>query len=207
MTPKKANETPGGRAFYAGPGGLDAEAFARWYRDEELKAWQALDLKSVAAVAARVEKARDEGKQVFLAGNGGSAATASHLAVDWCKTAAAPGRPLLRCQSLCDNAAFMTAVGNDISYDAVFSRQLENFIAKGDLLVLISGSGNSPNVLEAAKLARGRGADVAAFVGFDGGRLKALADLVVHVKSSQYGVVEDLHLAAGSIIAFYLAQR
>lgn len=207
MPTKKTKENPGGRAFYAGPGGLDAEAFARWYRDEEIKAWQALDLKAVAAVAARVEKARDEGKQVFLAGNGGSAATASHLAVDWCKTAAAPAKPLLRCQSLCDNAAFMTAVGNDISYDAVFSRQLENFIGRGDLLVLISGSGNSPNVLEAAKLARGRGADVAAFVGFDGGRLKALADLVVHVKSSQYGVIEDLHLAAGSIIAFYLAQR
>src|SRR5687767_11179144 len=129
-----------------GPGGLAARDFARWYRDHEIAKWQELDLDAIASIAAVLEKAERTGKQVFVLGNGGSAATASHIATDWVKTAQRNGKRLLRCMSLTDNVAFLTAIANDIGYEAVFSRQLESQLRRGDVVVLISGSGNSPNV-------------------------------------------------------------
>jgi hypothetical protein len=92
-------------------------------------------------------------------GNGGSAATASHIATDWSKTAERVGKPLIRCMSLNDNVAFMTAIGNDLGYDHLFSRQLQNLLQRGDVVVIISGSGNSPNVIKAAEYAREEGRD------------------------------------------------
>ncbi|MBI3548169.1 MAG: SIS domain-containing protein [Elusimicrobia bacterium] len=198
---------PTDRDFSAGPTGLDASAFARWYREQIVAKWQTLDTAAVAKVAALIEEARDRGRQVFVMGNGGSAAAASHFAVDLSKTAAAPGKPPLRCISLSDNAAYLTACGNDLGYEHVFARQLENLVQKGDLVLLISGSGNSPNVLEAAKLAKSRGALTIAFVGFDGGKLKGIADVSLHIDAKQYGVVEDMHMSLGHIIAFYLRQK
>jgi len=140
-------------------------------------------------------------------GNGGSAATASHIATDWCKTAQRNGKRLLRCMSLTDNVAFMSAIANDLGYDEVFSRQLESYLRRGDVVVLISGSGNSPNVVNAARFAKKKGAVTIAMTGFSGGKLRRLADVCLHIDSDQYGVIEDLHMAAGSILAFYLKQR
>jgi len=140
-------------------------------------------------------------------GNGGSAATASHIATDWSKTAERIGKPLIRCMSLNDNTAFMTAIGNDLGYAELFSRQLQNLLNRGDLVVIISGSGNSPNVIKAAEYARKTGAKTIAMTGFTGGKLRQMADICLHVDSDQYGVIEDMHMAAGSILAFYLKQR
>ena len=204
---KKLKDIRPGQGFCSGPGGLGVEAFARWYRQAELDAWESIDFKAVAAIAKVLETAEKNGKTVFLMGNGGSAATASHLAVDFCKTAWCPGKKPMRAVALTDNAAFRTAIGNDLGYDKLFVRQLENLLSPGDVLFMISGSGNSPNLLEAARFAKKRRAKVVAMVGFSGGKLKKAADVALHVASDQYGVVEDLHMAVGSILAFYMNQR
>lgn len=190
-----------------GPGGLSVRAFAEWYRDREIEQWNQFDYDSLEKIAKLIEKAEKKGKQIFVMGNGGSAATSSHLATDWSKTAERVGKPLIRCVSLNDNLAFMTAIGNDLGYDEVFSRQLQNLLNKDDLVVIISGSGNSGNVIKAAEFAKEKGATVVGMTGFTGGKLRKLADVCLHVNSDQYGVIEDMHMAAGSILAFYLKQR
>lgn len=190
-----------------GPGGLDVASFAKWYRAAEIEQWERLDLDAVKQIADLLEKAESENAQVFVMGNGGSAATASHIATDWSKTAERVGMPLLRCSSLNDNIAFISAIGNDLGYEKIFVRQLENVLNKGDVVVLISGSGNSPNVIEAANFAKNKGATVVGFTGFSGGELRKLSDVAFHVDSDQYGVIEDMHMAVGSILAFYLKQR
>jgi D-sedoheptulose 7-phosphate isomerase len=190
-----------------GPGGLTARAFAEWYRDREIEMWREFDLDAIEKVAQLLETAEKNGKQVFVMGNGGSAATASHIATDWSKTAERPGKRLLRCISLNDNVPFMTAIGNDLGYEHIFSRQLENLVDAGDVVVIISGSGNSPSVLRAAELAKSKGATTVGMTGFTGGKLRQAVDVCLHVNSDQYGVIEDLHMAAGSILAFYLKQR
>jgi len=190
-----------------GPGGLTVRAFAEWYRDCEIEMWREFDFDAIEKIAQLLETAEKNGKTVFVMGNGGSAATASHIATDWSKTAERVGKPLLRCISLNDNVPFMTAIGNDLGYEHVFSRQLENLLDAGDVVVIISGSGNSPNVVKAAELSRKKGATTVGMTGFTGGKLRQMADVCLHVNSDQYGVIEDLHMAAGSILAFYLKQR
>ncbi|MBI4423770.1 MAG: SIS domain-containing protein [Elusimicrobia bacterium] len=209
MSPNKKplKGTRPGQTHVTGPGGLDPGAFAGWYRERSLEQWNALDVAAVARLAEAVARAERDGRQVLVMGNGGSAATASHIATDWCKTASVPGRRQVKCLSLADNASFITAIGNDLSFDDIFSRQLENILERGDLVVLVSGSGNSPNLLKAAACARSRGAKTAALLGFDGGKLRGAVDLPVLVASDQYGVIEDLHLAIGHIVTFFLKQR
>ena len=170
------------------------------------EAWRGLDLESVAKVASAILEARAAGRQVFVMGNGGSAAIASHIATDLCKTAAVPGAPLVKCISLTDNVPYITAIGNDLSFDRIFSRQLENLLKPKDVVILVSGSGNSANVLEAARLAKARGALTVGLLGFDGGKLKSMVDIPLLVASDQYGVIEDLHMGIGHILTFYLKQ-
>lgn len=206
----KEKKTPGLAASNmtgTGPGGLSLKKFAEWYREREIEQWNQMDLDAIDAIAKALEKAEKKGKQVFVMGNGGSAATASHIATDWSKTAERVGKPLIRCVSLNDNAAFMTAIANDLGYDEVFVRQLKNLLQPNDVVVIISGSGNSPNVIKAAEYAKQIGAVTIGMTGFSGGKLRKMVDICFHVDSDQYGVIEDLHMGAGSILAFYLKQR
>lgn len=203
----KIRGTKPGGTHVTGPGGLGVEAFASWYRARTLEQWSRLDMEGLARVAAAVERAQAAGRFVWVCGNGGSAASAAHVGCDFGKTASRAGAKPLKCVSLSDNTAFMTAIGNDLSFDETFSRQLENVVGRGDVVLLISGSGNSPNLVAAAKLARRRGARVVSLLGFDGGRLKGLSDDVLLIPSDQYGVIEDLHMAVAHILTFYLKQR
>jgi D-sedoheptulose 7-phosphate isomerase len=164
-------------------------------------------LEALARVAAVIEEAQSRGRFVWVCGNGGSAASAAHIGCDFGKTSAKPGFAPLKAISLSDNTAFMTAIGNDLSFGETFSRQLENVAAAGDVVVLITGSGNSENLLRAAKLAHERRAKVIGLLGFDGGKLKALCDEHLLVPSDQYGVIEDMHMAIAHILTFYLKQR
>ena len=208
MSPNKPiRGTKPGSTHVTGPGGRTAAEFARWYRDLAVEQWKGLDVEAVARLADALVKVEKAGRTVWVMGNGGSAATASHIATDLSKTASVPGRRQLRCLSVSDNVAFITAIANDLSFDDVFSRQLDNVLEKGDLVLLVTGSGNSPNLLKAAALARSRGAKIAALLGFDGGKLKRVADLPVLIASDQYGVIEDFHLSICHILTFFLKQR
>lgn len=202
----KISGTKPGATHVTGPGGLSARDFARWYRARTMEQWQRLDLEAFERVAAVIRDAQAKGRFVWVCGNGGSAASAAHVGCDFGKTAAKKGAKPLKCISVCDNTAFMTAIGNDLSFDETFSRQLENVLAKNDVVLLISGSGNSGNLVAAAQLARKRGAKVVSLLGFDGGKLKGLSDEVLLIPSDQYGVIEDLHMAVAHILTFYLKQ-
>jgi D-sedoheptulose 7-phosphate isomerase len=206
-TKRAVRGTKPGATHVTGPGGLDAKDFARWYRERTLEQWESLDLDALARTAAVIEEAQAKGRFVWVCGNGGSAATSAHVGCDFGKTASRPGDKPLKAVSLSDNTAFMTAVGNDLSFDETFSRQLENVAAAGDVVILITGSGNSENLLRAAKLARARGAKVVGLLGFDGGKLKALCDEHLLIPSDQYGVIEDMHMAVAHILTFYLKQK
>jgi len=141
---------------------------------------EAQDLSGIAEILAKA-------KRVFIAGNGGSAATANHFASDLVRAG-------VQAHSLCDNEALITGLANDVGYTYVFSRQLQLYnIGEGDVFIAISGSGNSKNVIAAVNLAKGRGATTIGFLGFGGGQLRLLVDKAIVLSSTDYGVVEGIH--------------
>lgn len=148
-----------------------------------------------------LSKAREADSTVFVAGNGGSASTAEHIALDW-MLGTGLSNPPLRVISLAQSSASVTATGNDLSFEDIFSRQIKSLANQGDLLVVISASGDSPNLLNLVSDARKLGVQVVAMTGFDGGQLAQIADLSVHVPTGigDYGVAEDLHLMIGHIV-------
>ena len=151
-------------------------------------------------------QARRRGAQVFTLGNGGSAANASHLACDLSKSCIRDDLPRFRVISLVDNIPLATAWANDTSYENIFAAQLENLLQPGDVVLALSGSGRSPNVLAAARLARARQAAVIGLTGFDGGLLKELADPCIVVPSHCMEQVEDTHLIIGHLLSTYLRE-
>ena len=152
-------------------------------------------------------RAYDSEKQVFTLGNGGSASTASHIAADLAKNTIGPNMRRFRIASLNDNTAILTALANDLGYQNVFSEQLQNLIRPGDLLIAVSASGNSPNVIKAIRYAQSKSAEVVGLLGFDGGAAARLADLAIVVDSKDYGVVEDTHLIINHILVEYFRKR
>jgi D-sedoheptulose 7-phosphate isomerase len=152
-------------------------------------------------------KANLSGGTVFLLGNGGSAATASHFACDLAKGAIAANRPRFRVVALTDNVPLMTAWSNDTSYENLFAEQLRNLMRHGDVVIAISGSGNSINVLRAVKLAREGGATTIGLAGFAGGLLRTLVDVPIVVPSDCMEQVEDVHLVLCHSISTALRQK
>lgn len=142
----------------------------------------------------------EAGKKIVTCGNGGSASTASHYITDWNKMVNLATGKKFRGISLCDNIGLITAYGNDISYDEVFSGQLRAILDEGDLLVAISGSGNSRNVINAVEYANSIGADTLAIVGYDGGYLKPISKYSVWVESMDMQLCEDVHLMFGHMV-------
>lgn len=151
--------------------------------------------------------ARLKGNKTFVMGNGGSAATASHLVCDLAKNTRAEGWPDFRVIGLSDNMALMSAYANDEGYETVFARQLAGLVDAGDVVIAISTSGNSPNVVEAVDVARAAGAITVGLTGFDGGRLGESVDLHIHVPSSTIEHVEDVHLMVEHLVTKALRER
>jgi len=183
-------------------------SFSRDYLEGLHQCLNSLDLSEIDRVLEYVEEAYWTGRQVFVMGNGGSSALASHLACDLGKNIvpawSTEGVRRLRIVSLTDNVPWITALANDLGYEHIFSEQLRNLVLAGDLLLLFSGSGNSPNVLEAAKVGRAAGANVVAVLGFDGGKLRDMADCCVLVPSNNYGHIEDAHTAIAHLLTRYM---
>ncbi|MGH7824076.1 MAG: D-sedoheptulose-7-phosphate isomerase [Candidatus Binatia bacterium] len=152
-----------------------------------------LDLKEVEQVFHTLRQARDRKAMIYLAGNGGSASTASHWANDLGKATKTSGQLPIRVVSLTDNVSWLTALANDEGYERSFSGQLENFARPGDVLVVISASGNSPNLIRAVEMARASGVVTIGFLGFDGGALKTMVDerLLLPTSKGAYGLVES----------------
>ncbi len=159
-----------------------------------------LDLERVAQVVAALARARAEGRRVFVFGNGGSAATASHFACDLGKGTLEANLPRFKVICLNDNMPTLTAFANDVGYDVVFAEPLIALAERGDLAIAFSASGNSPNVVRAIETARARGLVTIGFSGFSGGKLQDLSDIHLHVPARSYGHVEDLHLALSHAI-------
>jgi len=149
----------------------------------------------------------EEGRTLFLFGNGGSAALASHFACDIGKGTIAGKRKRLKTVALTDNVALITAWANDKAYDMIFAEQLESLAEKGDVALAISGSGNSPNVIRGLEAARRIGAETLVLTGFEGGQAKPLADLCLVVPSDSMQLIEDAHLCATHAIFLAIRQR
>ena len=147
------------------------------------------------------------GGTTFVIGNGGSAATASHMMNDLMKCTIVAGQPRFRAIALTDNVPTMTAFANDVAYDEIFTEQLVALLAPGDALVALSGSGNSPNLLRAVAFAKEAGATTVGLCGDTGGRLALLADIVVKVPATRIGQQEDGHLILNHAIALTLHER
>jgi len=175
-------------------------ASASEYRDHMQHLLSTLDCDTIDLVAQVIFDAWQNDRQVFVMGNGGSAATASHYVTDFVKTAAVEGERHLRAISLVDNIPMTTAIGNDISYDRSFDYPLEAYAREGDVVIAISGSGTSPNVVNACKLAVDKGLTLIALTGFKGGTIGSMATHHVHIPSDNYGPIEDLHMSIGHIL-------
>ena len=159
-----------------------------------------LPRQSIADVIDLLQQARMRGSQVFILGNGGSASTASHFACDLAKNTRQEGLPHFRVIGLTDNMAMFSALANDQGYENVFSEQLASLVRPRDIVIAISASGNSENVINAAEAAHRFEATVIGLTGFDGGRLGQLADVNIHVNSNIIEHVEDIHLMLEHLI-------
>jgi D-sedoheptulose 7-phosphate isomerase len=183
----------------------DAATFARGYLDHLSSVLRDIDTDAVAAFIELLLDARERGARIFFIGNGGSASTASHFANDFAVGTRTWHKPF-RAMSLTDNQAVLTAIGNDFGYERIFEIQLQTLMCEGDVVVAISASGNSENLLRAITYANENGATSVGLTGFDGGRLRGLAHLALHVPTShgEYGPVEDAHLILDHLVANYL---
>lgn len=186
----------------------DPVAYARGYLRRLGEVLASLDLDEIARGAEIMWRAREEGRRIFFIGNGGSAATASHFANDVGIGTRCEGAPF-KALSLTDNNAILTCIANDSGYHRVFVDQLRIHIEPGDVVVAISASGNSPNILEAVDYARALGNTTIGLTGFDGGQLRAKAQVSIHVDTErgEYGVVEDIHMVLDHLISSFLALR
>ena len=185
--------------------------FAQGYFGYLKSVLDSIDLRAIDRLGAELEEAREHGHTVFVAGNGGSAATATTMANDLgfdIVKKTGTDKPF-RLFALTDNTAVLSAIANDVGYENVFVGQLRIHYRAGDKLIVISASGNSPNVVRAAEWVQEAGGRVIGLLGFDGGRLKDLCDCVVHVETlpGEYGPVEDAHLILNHVLSHWFQNR
>jgi D-sedoheptulose 7-phosphate isomerase len=185
----------------------DPATFARLYTIGVAHLLANLCVEEIVSALKLLENAHATAKQVFLIGNGGSAATASHWANDLTWGLMHVGIPPIRAIALTDNVSLISAIANDTSYDDVFTRQLEALATPGDLLVAISGSGNSRNIVAAVELAKAMGLQTLGILGMTGGRVGSLVDARILVNASEYGPIEDIHLVLDHLALGYLRAK
>lgn len=187
------------------------DGFAKEYMEKFKEGLDKIEVEKVREATSLLYGAWKEGRQVFIFGNGGSASTASHFACDLGKGTLKrhyeDTETRFRVVSLVDNIATMTAYGNDHSFEDIFAQQLKNLVKENDVVIAITGSGNSPNVVKAVGEAKKRGAKTIAFLGFDGGKVRGLADVSIIFPDTHYGRIEDSHLLLEHLICSYLKEK
>ena len=178
-------------------------AFAKNYKQRLLAALDTVDLDRVEALIEVFRRARDEDRQIFVFGNGGSAATANHFACDIVKGASYGQQKRFKIMSLAEQIPTLTAYSNDVGYESVFVEPLKNFARPGDIAMAISGSGNSENVVQAIEYANSIGCYTVGLSGLSGGRLRPSVDLSVHISDDHMGRVEDAHFVVCHMVCYH----
>ena len=181
--------------------------YAAAYFDQYAEASASVDTDNLTRAIALLAETYESGGTLFVCGNGGSAAISNHLACDHGKLLATDTDLLPRVQSLATNIEVITAIANDISYDEVFIHQLRLSAEKGDLVMTISSSGDSENVVRAASWARENGIEVISLTGFTGGRTAKVASVNLHVAGDNYGIIEDIHQSLMHLMGQYMRQQ
>ncbi|MCU1337786.1 MAG: sugar isomerase [Bryobacterales bacterium] len=181
--------------------------FAEDYRSQLLRTLSQVDSAKVAQAIEWLRDARDQDRHIFICGNGGSAATASHFACDIVKGASYRQQKRFRILALTDSSPTLTAYSNDVSYESVFVEQLKNFAQPRDVVMALSGSGNSANVVRAIEYANSVGCRTIALSGRDGGQLGPLAQLNIHVPEPHMGRIEDAHMMICHMVCYYFMDQ
>ncbi len=184
------------------------EKHAKEYFEKLRDLYDKIDYDILEKIVETIITAYKQEKTIFVCGNGGSAATASHFQVDFGFFVRYFTEKRIKIRSLTDNVPMITAVGNDNSYDDIFLEQLRDNFNEGDVLIAISASGNSKNVIKASEYANKLGGKTIALVGFEGGKLKETAQICLHTPNppKEYGPIEDLHMILDHMIVSYLAK-
>lgn len=181
----------------------DAGVFADDYFVEVKRSHESVSREALRSAAELVCDTISSDRDIFACGNGGSAAIANHLLCDCLKGVSMDTQLRPRVHTLSSTVELITAIANDFSFEEVFSFPLISLSRPGDLLIVISSSGNSPNIVKALRVAKKLNVKTIAITGFDGGAASAMADISLHVDSSNYGVIEDVHQSIMHIIAQY----
>jgi len=184
----------------------DLTTYVRAYRQKSLRVLETIPEREIAALIEVLETARNHSRQVFVCGNGGSAATASHLAAGLCKEGSWERETRFRAFSLSDNVSWMTALANDIDYASIFVEQLKNHARADDVLIALSGSGNSANILRAVEWANRHGLLTVAITGRPGTKLGRLAREVISIDSPHIGHIEEAHFLIQHLVTYYFAE-
>jgi D-sedoheptulose 7-phosphate isomerase len=177
------------------------------YREQIERAWQTLDVAALERAAVLLQAAIEGGKTIYACGNGGSAAISNHLQCDLLKGGQTDTLLRPKVISLASHLELITAIANDYEYQEIFVYQLRTLSAPGDLLITISASGNSENIVRAIEWGRDNGLKSIAMTGFTGGRSAGLADVNLHVRADNYGIVEDIYQSLMHCLAQYIRQR
>jgi D-sedoheptulose 7-phosphate isomerase len=180
--------------------------FPQNYKADLLKAIETLDFGKIESVIQVLRTARDDGRSIFVCGNGGSASTAAHFACDMVKGASYQKASRFRILALTDSLPTLTAYSNDVGYECVFVEQLKNFARPEDIVIAISGSGNSPNVVRALEYGNAIGCMTVALTGRDGGKLGPLAKLHINVANPHMGRIEDVHMVVMHMVSYYFME-
>ena len=181
-------------------------AFPAEYKLNLMKAIEHIPLDRVSTAIAWLKEARDNRRTVFVCGNGGSASTASHFVCDMLKGASYQRDSRFKIMALNDSLSTLTAYSNDVSYEIAFVEQLKNFASPGDILLTISGSGNSPNVICATEFANDLGMRTIALTGRDGGKLGPISQLDINVAEPHMGRIEDAHMIICHMIGYFFME-
>lgn len=186
---------------------MDIIDFAKQYLEDIAAIKEKIDLETFSKITKVLLKAHQDKKKIFVLGNGGSASTASHLACDLNKCACENKKNKFKVISLCDNIPTMLAIANDIDYESVFSYQLENFFEKGDIVLGISGSGNSGNVIKAVEYCNANQGISIGISGFNGGRLAKTANIALVIPSHDMQKIEDYHMILSHVLMRSLKEK
>lgn len=170
------------------------------YQKKLLQSIENLEIDSIEQIANIFLKARKEGKVIYTMGNGGSGSTASHMVCDIIKGCSYNRKEKFKIFCLNDNISTILAYSNDVSYDVIFEEQLKNILNDGDIVLAISGSGNSKNIINAVKYAKAKNAFVVGFTGYDGGMLKKLSDISLNANINDMQISEDIHVIVMHIL-------